>query len=170
MLYKTTTILLFLTAVVTAESPYQPILTQYVKNAKVDYPGLKKDLKKLNSTITSYKSIDTTKMNQQQKMAMWINAYNLCTLKLIVDYFPLKTINEIPKAKRWKHARWEIAGKTISLDDIEHKILRPMGDPRIHFAINCASFSCPDLSSFEYKAETLDKQLEEAKDQFLDNS
>ncbi len=166
----TTCLSLLCTSYAYSNSPYQQLLTKYVVKAKVDYAGLKKDVISLNKIINNYKTASIKDMTQAQKMAFWINAYNVCTLKLIVDFYPLKSINDISKSKRWDHVRWNVGGKKYSLNDMEHKILRKMGDPRIHFAINCASYSCPDLSSTEYKATNLEKQLEDAKNIFFNNT
>jgi len=163
-------ILVFCSTFAFTESPYQQLLSKHVKNSKVNYVAIKKDVAELNKIIDQYKTVNPQTMTLLQKKAFWINAYNACTLKLIVDYFPLKSINDIPKSKRWDHVRWNINGKNYSLNDMEHKILRKMGDPRIHFAINCASYSCPDLSSEEYSAISLDKQLEHAKNHFFSNT
>lgn len=99
--------------------------------------------------------------------AFWINAYNLGTLALILKHYPLKSIKDISRSERWLWKGWVFAGQTVSLDEIEHEILRPMGDPRIHFAINCASFSCPVLESRLFVADGLDERLDLATKRFL---
>jgi hypothetical protein len=163
--------LFLLIAPIQAQSATQALLTKYVVKAKVDYSGLKKNVTKLDAIINTYKTIKLSNKSQDYQKAFWINAYNICTLKLIIDHYPLKSIRDIPKSKSWDARRWDVNGKKYSLNDIEHKILRKMGDPRIHFAINCASFSCPDLSSqeFSYDAKKLNKQLDIAMHAFLTN-
>ena len=96
-------------------------------------------------------------------MAFWINAYNFLTIDLIVRENERETIKNLGSmfTSPWKKHSWDLGGKSYTLNHIEHEILRPMGDARIHFAINCASISCPDLRGEAYRSEILDKQLEE---------
>lgn len=100
-------------------------------------------------------------LNEQK--AFWINAYNFLTIDLIVREGERRSIKNLGGlfSSPWKRYTWTLSGHGFSLDDIEHKVLRPMGDPRIHFAINCASISCPDLRTEPYRAETLDTQLDD---------
>ncbi len=98
-----------------------------------------------------------------EKTAFWINAYNFLTIELIVREGERKSIKNLGGTftSPWTRHAWPLAGMDYTLDHIEHKILRPIGDARIHFAINCASVSCPDLRRESYKAGTLDQQLDE---------
>lgn len=98
-----------------------------------------------------------------EQKAFWINAYNFFTIDLIVREGERKTIKNLGGvfSSPWKRYTWTLAGRDYSLDEIEHKILRPIGDPRIHFAINCASISCPDLRAEPYRAKSLDAQLDD---------
>ena len=97
-------------------------------------------------------------------MAYWINTYNAITINLILDNFPIKSIKEIKN--RWGKKLYK---NKYSLGDIEHKILRKMSEPRIHFAINCASISCPKLLNESYNGRKLEKQLVEVTKAFLCN-
>ena len=90
------------------------------------------------------------------KKAYWINAYNAFTIQLILKNYPLKSIKDLKRP--WGLSFIKIDGGKIALNTIEHEILRPMGDPRIHFAIVCASKSCPKLLNYAYESETLDQQ------------
>jgi hypothetical protein len=100
-------------------------------------------------------------MGRDQKLALLINAYNAFTLRLILDHYPLGSINDIPDQERWKAKRWRLAGETVSLDQIEHERIRPkFAEPRIHFALVCASVGCPKLRGEAYVAERLEEQLE----------
>lgn len=98
----------------------------------------------------------------EQKMAFWINTYNFLTIALIVKEKEETSIRNLGTLFQnpWKRFSWQIGSKTYTLDQIEHAILRPMGDARIHFAINCASISCPDLLNAPYKADILNQQLD----------
>ena len=97
------------------------------------------------------------------KKAFWINAYNFLTIELIIHEGERESIKNLGSffSGPWKRYDWSIGGHDYTLDDIEHIILRPMDDARIHFAINCASISCPDLRMESYRAEALDSQLDE---------
>ncbi len=87
--------------------------------------------------------------SKNAKLAYWINAYNALTVQLILKHYPLKSIKEIKQP--WDTTCFSIGEKSYTLGDIEHKILRKMDEPRIHFAINCASASCPTLGIRPFK-------------------
>ncbi|QDV25520.1 DUF547 domain-containing protein [Aureliella helgolandensis] len=100
---------------------------------------------------------------QKEKLAFWINAYNAVTVKGILKEYPTSSIrNHTAKLfgyNIWKNLKLVVGGKPISLDEIEHQVLRKMKEPRIHFAIVCASIGCPRLLSEAYVADQLDAQL-----------
>ncbi|MGR9037784.1 MAG: DUF547 domain-containing protein, partial [Gammaproteobacteria bacterium] len=98
--------------------------------------------------------------------------YNILALKTVIDHWPVDSIKDAGSllSPVWGKPAGSIDGKTVSLDDIENNILRPMGEPRIHFAIVCASVSCPDLRSTPYTASTLNAQLDEQVHEFLANA
>lgn len=129
----------------------------------VDYDAWEKDDRhaKVRDAILSFDLSKLTTKNE--KLAYWINAYNLLTIDLITREEERDTIKNLSKFFRspWNSHTWTIAGEDLSLDDIEHKIIRPMGEPRIHFAINCAAKSCPDLRIESYTADRLDAQLDD---------
>ena len=97
------------------------------------------------------------------KLAYWINAYNAVTVRGILREYPTTSIrNHTAKLYGyhiWKHLKLRVEGNTYSLDQMEHAILRKMGEPRIHFAIVCASIGCPKLSNEAYVADRIDQQL-----------
>ncbi|MEM7812701.1 MAG: DUF547 domain-containing protein [Planctomycetota bacterium] len=100
---------------------------------------------------------------KSERLAFWINAYNAVTVEGILRVYPTKSIRD-HTAKLWGYNIWDdlalnVGGEAHSLNDIEHKILRKMGEPRIHFAIVCASVGCPRLLDEAYVGETLDAQL-----------
>lgn len=95
--------------------------------------------------------------NRFEKLAFWINAYNFFTVVEVTENYPVDSMKDIG----WKKVRHNVGGSKYSLDAIEHKILRPMGEPKIHFAINCASVSCPSLHDKVLKAETVGITLKE---------
>ena len=113
---------------------------------------------------------------REQRLAFWINAYNRFTLRAIVDHYPIRSAlftlqprNSIRQIDGvWTTLTWRAAGRTLTLDDIEHRILRPeFKEPRVHFAVNCASVGCPPLAAEPYRRATLDAQLDEAARRYL---
>lgn len=114
---------------------------------------------------------DPTRLSKRETLVFWINAYNLLTIDLIIKEKELESIKNLGGwfSSPWKTYHWEIAGKQYTLDEIEHRILRKMGDPRVHMAIVCASVSCPDLRAEAYTVEALESQLNDQCLRFLSN-
>jgi hypothetical protein len=106
--------------------------------------------------------------SKNEKLAYWINAYNALTIDLIIKNYPVKSIKDIKDP--WGQKLWELGDKWYSLEDIEHEILRKMDEPRIHFAIVCASYSCPKLQNTAFTASNLETQLTAATKQFLSDT
>lgn len=160
-------------------APYGSLLSAYVKPGKqggiegmmVNYAGWSKDSRHTQAMEKITGATPETLHDRQALMAFWINAYNLLTIDLIVKNQEKESIKNLGSlfTSPWKKHEWQIGGKNYTLDEIEHEILRPMGDPRIHMAINCASLSCPDLRPEPYIAEKLDSQLDEQVANFLKN-
>lgn len=149
-------------------APFDRLLAAHVKGGVVDYAGFAADGAKLDAYLSALARTDPGKLAREAKLAFWINAYNAFTVKLILNHYPgLESIRDIPRGERWKWEGWTVNGETISLDKIEHEVLRPMGDPRVHFAVNCASFSCPLLAAQAYTAAKVDSQLDAATARFL---
>lgn len=157
------------------------LLKKHVNNAGfVDYKGFIKDSVNLNKYLSKISAnAPATSWSNDEKFAFWINAYNAYTVKLIVDNYPVKSIKDLaPKNAvifintSWDKKFFSIGGQKMTLNTIEHKILRKrFDDPRMHFAINCASMSCPKLLNEAYEAKTIDKQLtEQAKDFLADKN
>lgn len=137
------------------------LLRRHVRDGWVDYAGLKLKEAGLAAYLKTLSDIKPTEHGRNELLAMYINAYNAATLKLILENYPgLESIKDLPEEKRWKAKRWLIAGQKLSLDELEHQVLRArFREPRIHFAINCASIGCPPLRSEAYVAGRLDEQL-----------
>lgn len=129
----------------------------------VDYDGWAKDARYATAKELLLSTNPKASLDQKEKMAYWVNSYNFLTIDLIVQTKERETIRNQGTffTNVWKSHKWTLAGQEYSLDQIEHRILRPMGDARIHFAINCASISCPDLRQESYRSEKLDAQLDE---------
>lgn len=132
----------------------------------VDYKGFMADKAKLQSYLDHLsKGAPTSSWSEKDKMAYWINVYNAFTIKAIIDHYPVKSITDIkPKTGEesiWKKKFFKIGGVSRSLDEVENKILRvEFNDPRIHFAINCASESCPKLLNQAFRAANLEGNLD----------
>ena len=143
-------------------------LKEYVdEKGKVNYLHWKEDTKLLDDYISSLEENPQLLLDKNDSLAYFINAYNAVTIKLILDHYPLKSIRKL--ITPWRFKRFELEGEKISLNHIEHQILRKMNEPRIHFAINCASASCPKLFNTAFYAHTMEEQLEEATTLFIND-
>lgn len=147
---------------------FDALLARHVHGDVVDYAGLGADRAALQDYLATLARTDPDALDRAGRMALWINAYNAFTLELVLRELPgLESIKDIPSGRRWEGRLWDVGGTRYSLDQIEHEILRPMGDARVHFAINCASQSCPALADEAYLPQTLDSQLDAAGRAFL---
>lgn len=148
-------------------SKWNALLQKHVSNkGSVDYKGFQKDAVELKSYLDQLtKNVPAKSWTKNAVLAYWINTYNAFTVKLILDNYPTKSIKNI--GDPWGKKFFTLGTKKYSLEEVEHEILRKMNEPRIHFAINCASFSCPNLLNEAYKSETLDKQLTDATKSFI---
>lgn len=106
---------------------------------------------------------------REEKLAFWINAYNILAIDTVLRGYPLDSIRDLGNFvfPVWGKPAGRIEGREVTLEEIEHEILRPMGEPRIHFAIVCASLSCPSLRREPWEASRLDAQLEDATRAFV---
>lgn len=143
------------------------LLARHVKNGRVDYAGLKARELRLDQYLKLLENTPVDALSREDKFAFYINAYNAWTVKLILSGYPgVKSIKDLgsrwnPLKTPWKKKICRIDGRLLSLDQIEHDILRPeFKDPRVHFAINCAARSCPPLLSEPYRGATLNPQLD----------
>ena len=138
---------------------------------KVNYKGFKADLELLDAYMRSLnEGAPTEAASKEERLAYWINAYNAVTVRLIVSNYPLSSITKLDGGKPWDVKRYANGGKKLSLNDIENNILRPMGDARIHFALNCAAKSCPPILNEAFTAENVNKLLEQRTRQFINSS
>lgn len=160
---------------------FDELLKKHVsKDGIVNYKGFIQDKSKLDKylDLLSNNAPDRSKWSKEEQLAYWINAYNAFTVKLIVDNYPVKSIQDLhPTVKIplvntvWHIKFFKIGGKEASLDEIEHKILRKeFEEPRIHFAINCASFSCPPLLNEAFFPEKIDQQLDKVARTFINDT
>jgi uncharacterized membrane protein YdjX (TVP38/TMEM64 family) len=147
-------------------SLWDQVVSKHVDEAGfVDYQAIKQNPAALNQYIDKLANIPFDQLGRDEKLAVLINAYNAFTIKLILDHWQggqLQSIKDIPASERWKAQRWQIGSHTWSLDQIEHEQIRPkFKEPRIHFAVVCAAFSCPPLRTEAYTAEKIDQQLQD---------
>jgi hypothetical protein len=153
---------------------YVELLEKYVQNHTVDYRGFKNEEAKLDRYLKILEETDTKKLSRDEQFAFYVNAYNGWTIKLILTGYPgiksIKNLGSIFKTP-WKKQIARIDGDIITLDQIEHDILRPgFKDPRVHFAVNCASKGCPPLRPEPYRADILEQQLDEMTRAFINDS
>lgn len=160
-------------------SVFDRLLKKYVsEKGQVNYKGFKKDEKEFNAYLEMLsKNAPTDKWSKNDQMAYWINAYNAYTIRLILDHYPVESIKDIGSKIKipfvttpWAKKFIKIGNETMSLDNIEHSILRKKyDDPRIHFTLVCASISCPRLRNEAYMANKLDAQMDDQGSDFLNN-
>lgn len=142
---------------------YDELVKKYVaEGGWVDYEGLRGDSGKLDRYLASLADAPFDELGRDEKLALLINGYNAFTLRLILDHYPLKSIKDIPSAKRWDDQRWKLGGHTWSLNQIEHEQIRPkFKEPRVHFALVCAAIGCPPLRSEAYVGSRINEQLDD---------
>ncbi|MEM1445640.1 MAG: DUF547 domain-containing protein [Planctomycetota bacterium] len=140
---------------------YDAMLREWVDaDGLVNYDAIFADSSRLDAYIAYLATADLDALSDDARLATLINAYNAFTLRLIADYPQVDSIFDIPEDERWVHARWNLGGRTVSLDELEHRIIRvDFDEPRIHWAVVCAAISCPPLRPEAYTAERLDEQL-----------
>ncbi len=137
-------------------------------DGNVNYAAWKKDTALLDSYIkTLEENPPADYWSKNDSLAYFINAYNAVTVKLILDHYPIKSIRKL--ITPWRFKRFELDGEKVSLNHIEHEVLRKMNEPRIHFAINCASASCPKLLTTAFYSHTMEKQLEAVTYDFIND-
>lgn len=148
------------------------LLSNYVSySGKVNYASIKANKSELDDITKEFESnFPGAGWSSAQKLTYWINAYNIYTIKLIVDNYPTTSITKIT-AKPWHKSFIKLNGKTYSLNQIENDIIRKQfNEPRIHFALNCASESCPVLLNKAYTPSTLYSKMTSQTKRFLKDS
>ena len=166
-------------------SSFDQLLQTYVKKGFVDYKSLKLNKTQLVSYLKNIEQVNPTDFetwSKEEKMAFWINAYNAITLEGILRNYPIKWGGFLAKrrfpqnsirqiSKFWDTVFIKPMGKNLTLNQIEHEILRKeFNDPRIHFVIVCASIGCPILESQAFFAEDLNQRLDQASENFVTDS
>jgi len=169
------------------DAVYDSLLQRYVSMGsdgimRVDYAhwhASATDRKALDGYITELSARRPSTMNRADAFAFWGNLYNAVTLKVILDRYPVASIRDIksdnwldPKAYTgpWRQERVTVEGKRLSLDNIEHDVMRPtFKDPRVHYIVNCASYGCPNLMNRVWRAATLEADLDAAARAFVNH-
>jgi hypothetical protein len=162
-----------------AYTQYAEVLREFVRPPRVDYGALVRRRAGLDVAVGAFAApgeAEERGWTRDERLAFWINAYNAFTLRAIVDHYPIRAPwltmqprNSIRTIEGvWTKLTWRAAGRTLTLDDIEPRFLRPeVMEPRVHVAIICASVGCPPLAADPCRAGTLDAQLDAAARRYL---
>lgn len=160
-------------------SLWQTVVNDYVVKGPdginlVDYAKLKKERVNLDQYISDLSLIDPKKLSKAEQFPYWVNLYNAATVQLIVDNYPVKSIRKITdgffSSGPWDRKWIKVAGNTISLNNIEHGILRPIWeDNRIHYAVNCASIGCPNLGKTAMTSDNKEAVLDDLATDFINH-
>jgi hypothetical protein len=148
---------------------------------RVRYSDFKRDdHQALKAYVTSLEAVDVAALGRPEQWAYWANLYNAKTIDIVLDAYPVKSIKDISlggglvaafTGGPWKAKVVKVAGQDLSLDDIEHGILRPVfKDPRVHYSVNCASIGCPNLMREAFTGAKLDAQLDAGAKAYINNS
>ncbi|MEO8712584.1 MAG: DUF547 domain-containing protein [Parafilimonas sp.] len=156
---------------------WDDLLYKYVTNeGLVNYKGIISEKASFESYLNSLSNNPpSSTWTSKEKEAYWINVYNAFTVKLIIDHYPVKSIKDIGPYIQipfvntpWQKEFFKIGEEDMKLDAVEHdKLRKQFNDPRVHFAIVCASMSCPKLRNEAYEGSTLDAQLDDQARAFL---
>lgn len=136
----------------------------------VDYGGVSASGKAtLDAIVADLAAVEVSTLNRDEQFAFWVNLYNAVTLKTVLEHYPIASIHgidlpgDIVSDGPWKAKLVTVEGQELSLDEIEHRILRPIWrDARVHYAVNCAALGCPNLRERAWRAETLNADLDAA--------
>jgi len=140
--------------------------------ARFDYAGTGKG--RVDAYVASLSAVDPAMLTAPAAFAYWVNAYNAVTIQVVLAHWPVRSIRDIGgglfAGGPWKQKLFPVAGTNLSLDDIEHGILRPVWqDPRIHYAVNCASIGCPDLAPRAYTSRRMGAMLDTAAKAYINH-
>ncbi len=150
---------------------YDKLLKTYVDpKGKVNYKMLTKEKTTINQVLVQWQKVNAQKLNEKARLAFYINLYNLTTLKLITDNYPIKSIKDINGGKIWDTGLLLLNGKTYSLNELENQLIRGQyKKPGIHFLINCGAKSCPPLHTEAFTEKNIDVLMENRTHQFIND-
>ena len=144
--------------------------------ARFDYAALRQARGRFDAYVTALQAEEVAALDRAEQFAFWANLYNALTLAVVIDHWPVASIRDIAISPGlfargpWGARRARIGDEAITLDDIEHRILRPLwGDARVHYAVNCASIGCPNLPARAFRTEGLDAALDAAARDFVNH-
>lgn len=155
-------------------SEWDALLKAYVEPGqdglnRVNYPRFKAEGRaKLKAYLGKLQAADVAGLNRQEQFAFWVNLYNAKTIDVVLERYPVKSIRDIDISGLFADGPWgaavlKVQGYDLTLDNIEHGILRKVwSDPRVHYAVNCASVGCPNLAADAYTGATLEAMLDKA--------
>ncbi|WP_240336762.1 DUF547 domain-containing protein [Tropicibacter sp. Alg240-R139] len=158
--------------------PWSTFLSRFVRRDaddvnRVDYATVSKsDRETLDRYLATLQQVRPHRLTREQQLAFWINLYNALTVDQVLDAYPVASIRDINDGLLsigpWDRPVAQVAGQSLSLNDIEHRIIRPdYAEPRIHYALNCAAVGCPNLMPRAWQAATLDVDLAEAEHAYV---
>jgi len=133
------------------------------------------DRQNLDHFLERLQRVAVTGLNRDEQRAFWINLYNVLAVKVVLDHYPVESIQDIDISGWFADGPWKaklltIEGEEISLDDIEHRILRPIWkDNRLHYSVNCASIGCPNLQAEPFTSENTDRLLEKGAREYINH-
>lgn len=165
-----------------AHAPWAAFLSTYTAPGedgirRVDYGAVTAtDQASLGRYINRLTGLTVTGLNRAEQLAYWVNLYNALTVRVVLDHYPVDSIRDIDLGGSlfgdgpWDAELVTVEGKGLSLNDIEHRILRPLWqDPRIHYVVNCASIGCPNLPDRPLTAQTADRVMTRAAEAFINH-
>jgi len=150
---------------------YDLLLQETVTADGVDYNKLAKNQNVIELYLYAISVAQLDNLRKNEKLALYINAYNVFVIRLILDYWPyiksIKNIPEYPLPRRFKDKRWRLGGNVVSLNDVERNYIDPLQEPTAYMALVCATKSCPDLRAGIYTSSRIKKQLIDATKTYL---
>lgn len=150
-----------------SHQPFDAALRAHVRGGQVNYPGFAADAG-FAAYLAQLERVNPDGFTARaDKLAFWINAYNAFAIQGILEGDSPFTATG--KYRYFIKRTFTVGGGALNLWGLEHKLLIPLGEPRVHFAINCASFSCPVLQPQVYRPDTLDQQLDAAARDFIND-
>ncbi len=155
-----------------SDALFDQVLQEHVdKDGRVNYTKLKANPEKLEKYLDLLAVAKPTELSYNAQLAFWVNAYNALVIKGVIDHYPTRSVQKV----KWfsgffSRLKFQVAGKTYTLNQIEHSIIRTeFVDPRVHFILVCASRSCPPLENRAFSADTVEERLETATFNFIRN-
>jgi hypothetical protein len=173
-----------LSTVVVDHTPWRQFLGKYLVTGhpgginRVRYGSVDPaDKRNLEEYLNALQTVGVSGLNRREQMAYWINFYNALTVRVILDHYPVKSIRDVDISPGlFSNGPWDarlvtVEGEPVSLNDMEHRILRPIWqDNRVHYAVNCASLGCPNLQPEPYTSEKLESDLNRAAAEYVNHA